>query len=103
MGASGCLTRKLDGDLIERLLASGRIERKDAVKSKDRFPRPAATYRAARRNAVRKLGLNLMQRHAPEVIEEIAPAAYLNRSDRWPRAKTYAYAREIGPSTEPVR
>lgn len=66
-------------------------------------PRPASTYRGARRNAVRKLGMNLMQRHAPDPKETIAPAAHLNRSDRWPRAKTYAYAREISPSTEPVR
>lgn len=66
-------------------------------------PRPASTYRGARRNAVRTRGMNLMQRHAPEAIESIAPAAYLNRSDKWPRAKTYAYAREIGPSSEPVR
>lgn len=65
-------------------------------------PRPAWSYRGARKKAARE-EKRAMLRHAPEAIEEVAPAAYLNRSDKWVRANTYEYAREIGPSKEPVR
>lgn len=55
--------------------------------------RPAWSYRGARKKAEREQGA-IKRRHAPEVIETIAPAAYLNRSDKWPRAMSYGYARE---------
>ena len=67
-----------------------------------RTPRPAWTYRGARRYAARKTGA-VMLRHAPEPIDGSAPAPELNRSQHLVRAKSYAYAREISPSTEPVR
>lgn len=103
MGASGTLARKIDADLVERILSSGKIERKEPAKKKDRTPRPADSYRGARRNASRGDGFQGMNLHRPELLEYIAPAAYLNRSDKWTRAMTYGYAREIGPSKEPVR
>jgi hypothetical protein len=65
-------------------------------------PRPAASYRGARRNADRIKGwpsatfAKSRPLAAPIWIE-------LNRSAKWTRAKSYAYAREISPSTEPVR
>jgi len=101
MGASRTLLRKLDSDLIARIEASGRPE-KPKKRPLLRKPRNGESYRGARRNATRATGA-VMLRLGPEPIESIAPAAYLNRSDKWRRAKTYAYAREIGPSSEPVR
>ena len=102
MGASRTLLNKLDLDLIARMEANGRIERNPPAKRKIE-PREGFTYRGARRNAART-DLSLMQRHAPKLKEHIAPAVYLNRSDKWPRARSYAYAREISPCPErPVR
>lgn len=66
-----------------------------------RTGRPAWSYRGARKKAERDGGKKL--RHAPEVVEEIAPAAYLNRSDRWPRVMDYGLAREMSGKKEPVR
>lgn len=66
-----------------------------------RTGREGWTYRAARKNAERKGAKKL--RHAPEVIETIAPAAYLNRSDKWPRVMDYGLAREQSGKKEPVR
>lgn len=102
MGASGLLQQKIDADLVARLeCRSGPIKR--ASPPRKREPRPASSYRAARRNAARD-DLSALPRHRPELIESIAPAAHLNRSERWPRARTYAYAREISPCPErPVR
>ena len=101
MGASRTLLRKLDLDLIARMEASGRIEKKKRPPLK-RKPRSAESYRGARRNATRETKA-VMLRLGEEVQELIAPAASLNRSDRWVRATSYAYAREISPSAEPVR
>lgn len=59
-------------------------------------------YRGSRRNADRIKGW-------PEATfaksRPLAPSKFipLNRSQKWPRAKSYAHAREIGPSSEPVR
>jgi hypothetical protein len=44
------LERHVDFDLAERILASGPIKRKNPPKTTKK-PRPAKTYRAARRNA----------------------------------------------------
>ena len=67
-----------------------------------RTGRPAWSYRGARKKAEREQGA-VKRRHAPEVIEEIAPAAYLNRSDKWPRVMDYGLAREQSGKKEPVR
>jgi hypothetical protein len=66
-------------------------------------PRPAATYRGARRNATRATGA-LMPRRGPEprfisLCRYIIP---LNRSQNHPRARSYAHARDLSPSTRPV-
>jgi hypothetical protein len=70
-----------------------------------RAPREPKTYRGARRNAAR--GLVWMQsgyRFDIEVKEGWTPAAELNRSPNWSRARSYSYAREISPFPErPVR
>jgi hypothetical protein len=64
--------------------------------------REASSYRGARRNADRIKGW-------PEATfaksRPLARSRFiaLNRSDKWPRAKNYRYAREISPSVEPVR
>jgi len=68
---------------------------------KKRTPRPAWTYRGARRNEAGKTGA-VMLRHAPEPIDGSAPAPELNRSQNWVRAKSYSYAREIAPSKDVV-
>ena len=101
MGASRTLSRRLDIDLIARIEASGRIEKPKRTPRK-RKPRNAASYREARRDEARKTSA-VMLRLGDDPIESIAPPALLNRSDKWPRAKTYDYAREISPSTEPLR
>jgi threonine synthase len=65
-------------------------------------PRPAWTYRGNRKKDARRERRQML-RHAPEVIETVAPAAHINRSENWPRAMTYSYARELSQSKEPVR
>jgi hypothetical protein len=71
-------------------------------------PRPASTYRGARRNATRPTGA-IMQRRGPEpCFISLAPRHIpLNRSQNWSRATStftsYEHARQIGPSAEPVR
>lgn len=62
----------------------------------------ASDYRGARRNADRVKGWPeaTFAKSRPLARPRFIP---LNRSQRWPRAKTYAYAREISPSSEPVR
>ena len=97
MSYSRTLARHLDHDLIARIEASGRPEQpKRAARKKT--PRLGWTYRGARRNEARKTGA-VMRRAGPEPIETMLPMPLLNRSDKWPRAKTYAYAREISPSS----
>jgi hypothetical protein len=67
-------------------------------------PRPASTYRGARRNATRPTGA-IMQRRGddPRVISLAPYRIKLNRAQHWPRARSYQHAREIGPSAEVVR
>jgi hypothetical protein len=62
----------------------------------------ASDYRGARRNADRAKGWPeaTFAKSRPLASPIFIP---LNRSDRWPRAKSYTYAREISPSSEPVR
>jgi hypothetical protein len=74
------------------------------TKPKKKGPRPASTYRGVRRNATRLTGA-VMERRGPEPrFISLAPYRIpLNRSQNWPRANSYAHAREISPSTEPVR
>ncbi|MDI1265001.1 MAG: hypothetical protein PS018_17260 [bacterium] len=67
-----------------------------------RTGRPAWSYRGARKKAEREHGA-AVRRHAPETMETIAPAAYLNRSDRWPRVMDYRLAREQSGKKDPVR
>lgn len=97
------ILKNIDDDLAERILASGLVKRTKPVKTKKK-PRAGATYRSARRNATRETGA-IMVRRGPKVRPH-SSAPYrisLNRSDRWPRAKSYHHAREIGPSAEVVR
>ncbi len=101
MGASRTLLRKLDHDLIARIEASGRPE-KPRRSTKKKAPRAADSYRGARRNDDRVKGW------PSATFAKSRPLAHpifipLNRSDKWSRAKSYAYAREISPSAEPVR
>jgi len=64
--------------------------------------REASTYRGARRNADRIKGwpTATFAKSRPLAKPMLIP---LNRSDRWPRAGSYEYARQISPSTEFVR
>lgn len=73
------------------------------MNSKLKGPRPADTYRGARRNAARATGA-FMQRRGPEprFISLCPYVMPLNRSQHWPHAKSYAHARELSPSTRPV-
>jgi len=66
-----------------------------------RTGRPAWSYRGARKKAERAGAKKL--RHAPPEVIEIAPAAYLNRSENWPRVMDYSLAREQSGKKEPVR
>jgi hypothetical protein len=46
----------------------------------------------------------VMLRRGAEVIDRsYSGSIELNRSPKWSRCKSYSYAREIGPSAEPVR
>lgn len=78
---------------------------KDAKRREPKVPREARTYRGARRNAARGMvWMTSGYRFDVEVKEGWSPGAELNRSDKWPRARSYAYAREISPVPErPVR
>jgi hypothetical protein len=71
-------------------------------KKKSKTPRPAETYRQHGGQGIDPKG---RWRSRREVFMErgFRGAVTLNRSARWPRAKSYAHAREIGPSAEPVR
>jgi hypothetical protein len=95
------LERHVDFDLAERILASGPIKRKQPPKT-TKLPRAGKTYRAARRNDDRKRGWPeaTFAKSRPLASHRFIP---LNRSQNWPRANSYEHAREIGPSSEPVR
>lgn len=90
-----------DGRHLAEIKASIRAIEKRKVK----VPRAANTYRGARRNAARgKVWMKSGYRFDVEVKEGWSPGAELNRSDKWPRSRSYAYAREISPCPErPVR
>lgn len=104
----GRLERKLDLDLVSRIKARADgtlyVSRPDAAKpiKKIKPPRQGRSYRGARRNFDRIKGWPdaTFAKSRPLARSINIP---LNRSDKWPRAKSYAYAREIGPSSEPVR
>lgn len=103
MGASRTLSRKLD--LIARIEASGRPE-KAKLPVRKRKPRNAQSYRGARHNATRPTGAVMVRLGGEEGV--IIDGSYggsieLNRSQNWSRCKSYAYAREIGPSSEMLR
>lgn len=104
MSASRRLLRNLDHDLIARIEASGPVKKIAKVKA-DRLVsgvgRASGSYRGARRNAAR--GFVWEPAVRPKSYTHFSYAIELNRSDRWPRATTYAYAREISPSARPVR
>lgn len=95
--------RHLDTDLINRIEANGPQGRKPApAKPSAKPPRDASTYRGLRRNADRIKGWPsaIFAKSRPLASSRFIP---LNRSERWPRAKSYACARDISPSSEPVR
>lgn len=73
-----------------------------ASPTRKKKPRAAWTYRGVWRNGQRALGWP-----SAAVVKKrpLAPPRYiaLNRSSKWPRAKSYQHAREIGPSAEAVR
>lgn len=73
-----------------------------ALKKEKKAPRPAWTYRGARKKAARE-GKGQMLKHAPPVVETVADAAYCNRSQNWPVTLSYQQAREMSPSKDPVR
>ncbi len=94
----------INSNLVEAVLARAVPKPAPMVSKPKRTPRDKRSYRAARRNEARRTKtLDIMKRFAPEPKYLGAPAAHLNRSENWPRAMTYSYAREIGPNTEPVR
>lgn len=75
-----------------------------AVKPKlKKLPRSRDSYRANRKKAAREANRPMISLAHSTVQEAIAQSAELNRSQRFPRAADYAYAREISPSKEPVR
>lgn len=68
-----------------------------------RAPRPAWSYRAARKKAAREQK-KAMLRHAPETIDgSFDDSIELNRCPDHTRASDYKYAREIPPSKDAVR
>lgn len=95
------LERHVDWDLADRIAASGPIKKQPRTKT-SKTPRSAATYRGAQRNVDRIKGWPsaTSDKRRPLARDR---GVNLNRSDRWPRAKSYQHAREIGPSSEVVR
>jgi len=72
-------------------------------KKKTKTPRAAETYRQNGAQAIAPQG---RWRAPVKVFKDrggYRGAILLNRADRWPRARSYAHAREISPSSEPVR
>lgn len=66
--------------------------------------RDGSSYRGARRNATRKTGAVMQRSTQAKVLERpFRGSISLNRSQNRMPAKSYAHAREISPSTEPVR
>jgi hypothetical protein len=97
--------RPSDGERLAEIKAKVKTLSKRGDR-KPKTPRPAITYRAARRNLARERGWNPPMHRVGEEVREGwgAPSAELNRSQNWTRAKTYSYAREISPYPErPVR
>lgn len=73
------------------------------AENKPKAPRPPVTYRAQRRNEA-KAKKKAMYRIGADVMEGDAPSVEINRSQNYPRAASYGYAREISPVPErPVR
>lgn len=66
-------------------------------------PRPAWTYRAARKQAAREQRKAMLKRETEVFDGSFDGSIELNRSINHSRAADYAYAREISPSKEPVR
>jgi hypothetical protein len=71
-------------------------------KKKTKTPRGAETYR---QNGGQGIDPKGRWRARAEVFKDggFRGPVTLNRSARWPRAKSYTHAREIGPSSEPLR
>jgi hypothetical protein len=72
-------------------------------KKKTKRPRPGETYR---QNGAQKIAPSGRWRAGPDVLKNRSFTRGhigLNRSQNWPRAESYAHAREISPSREPVR
>lgn len=70
---------------------------------KKKKARPGYTYRGARRNEARTTGAVMLRRGPEARGSAYRGSIQLNRSRKWARAKSHANAREIGPSSEPVR
>ena len=66
-------------------------------------PRSRESYRAARKKAARRSGRPMISLAHDVVQEAVSQSVELNRSQNFPRAADYNYAREISPSKEPVR
>lgn len=93
--------RRLDADLIERILANGPQGgiRKRSIKTA-KAPRPADSYRQNNRSGPRgRWGASLDDFKDGSFRGRIS----LNRSWRWRPASSYAAARELSPSSQPVR
>lgn len=84
----GRLERKLDQDLIDRILANGPIKKQPRTKSR-KEPRPAETYRGHPGYSAQ----HEWQPEPPELFRKHVPPTRLNRSKKWKVAKTYDEAR----------
>lgn len=62
--------------------------------AKRKGPRPAETYRGARRNAALRGEVKGVWRGIQPTRRRRHPAVRLNRSTQWPEAPTYAAARK---------
>jgi hypothetical protein len=96
----GKLERKLDISLVARIkkrddgsLYIPRAEPKPIAKMKP--PRASSDYRGSRRNATRATGAIMVRRGGHIIKSSLYRTPRLNRSDKWPRAKSYVMAREV--------
>jgi hypothetical protein len=88
----GRLERKLDTDLIDRILANGPIKKQPRTKSK-KTPRVANTYRGHPERVEARAERKAIERKRARETPAPQRGVRLNRSRKWRPAKTYAEAR----------
>lgn len=105
MGYLRTLRNQINPSLVAMVLSGKKPKDREVAAKRQRKPREAVTYRAQRRNAARAgKWTTPMYRIGEEVKEGWTPGFELNRSQKWTRARSYTYAREISPVPErPVR